>query len=123
MNKVNPTWSLVRRLVVCLLFFSFTTSSLNLSANGTNLIGFSLVKKVKGPTHPDNSFPIEDQEKGMENRGEDKCESNLWYLDSFHEGLLRFVSFSNLKYIIHYIPYSGNASGVPIYLATRALLI
>jgi len=123
MNKVNPTWSLLRLLVVCFLFFSFVSSSLNLSAAGTNLVGFSLVKKVKGPSNPDNSFPIEDQEKEMESRGEDKCESNMWCLDSFHEGLLFFISFSNLKYTVFHTPYGGNAPGVPIYIAKRALQI
>jgi hypothetical protein len=123
MNKVNPTRSLVRLLVVCFLFFSFISSSINLSAAGKNLVGFSLVKKVKDPSHPDNSFPVEDQEKEMEGRGEDKCENTLLYLDTFHDGLLFFISFSNLKYTVHHIPCSGNSPGVPIYISKRALLI
>lgn len=124
MKKANSIASIIRMVVVCCLFFSFISTSLNLSTKGGHLIGMFSIKKVKGPSHSDAGFPMEEAGKEVENRSEDKGNHNSIVLCSPHYFVLLLLSLdTGNEQIIRSSAFYGDASSVPLYLANRTLLI
>ena len=123
MKKANSIGSIVRMVVICFLFFSFISSSLNLTANGKVFIGLFSIKKVKGPSHTDAGCPMEEVGKEVESRGEEKGNYNLFLLCSAQNFVLPIFLDAGAERTIRSGPSHGDTTGVPIYLAYRTLLI
>jgi hypothetical protein len=123
MKKANSIGPIIRMVVVCFLFFSFISTSFNLTSNGKLFIALFSIKKLKGPTHSDAGCPMEEAGKEVENRGEDKGNHNVLVLWSPQNFVVTLLLDTGQVRTLRSSPSYGDSSRVPLYLSNRTLLI
>src|SRR6187401_140047 len=119
MKKANSIGPILRTVVVCFLFFTFISTSFNLTSNGKVFIALFTIKKLKGPTHSDAGCPMEEVGKEVENRGKDKGNHNALVLWSPQNFVVTLLLDTGTVRTLRSGPSHGDSSRVPLYLCNR----
>jgi preprotein translocase subunit SecG len=122
MKKINHLRSIAGILVVFFLFTSIVAGYLNTLQTPKEIRALSLDKKATSHSHSDTLLPYEEKEK--ENEEENRDNQNHFFFICMAGQPVLFTISAPQAFFLYNAPRScGNATDIPIYLATRSLLI
>jgi hypothetical protein len=121
MKKANHIRSFASILVVFLLFFSFISSSFSSLTVYREVRKTVITKKADASSKSDVQLPYTEREKEEETGTEDK--SNLFFIYLVSDSVLFTIAESHHYCFYNTPPCCGNATGLPLYLINRTLVI